>query len=57
MQENKRPVTSPVGTPPESFPQEDEPRDSGIWVLVKSLLWFIMLPLVGMLALKWLVQL
>ena len=56
MQEKKSPVTPSVAPPPEPFPQEDLSRESGIRVLFKSLLWFIVLPLVGMLALKWLVQ-
>lgn len=56
MQEKKNPVPPFVATPPESCPQEEVLRESGVWVLFKSLLWFIVLPLVGLLVLKWLVQ-
>jgi len=50
----------PVATPHEPFlppsPQEEQKEESGKSVLFKALFWFIFLPLLSMLLLKWLLQ-
>ena len=47
-------VPAPPDTPPPS--QEEQQEESGTSVLLKSLFWFIGLPIIVMLLLKWLIQ-
>ena len=48
-------VPTPPDTPPPS-PQEEQQEESGTSVLLKSLFWFIGLPIIVLLLLKWLIQ-
>jgi hypothetical protein len=40
----------------DSSPQKEQTEESGKSILFKSLFWFIVLPVAGLLVLKWLLQ-